>query len=382
LVLRVAGGGDREAFFESGRQSVRDLTSALAVIGRTLESYDTVLEFGCGCGRIITWMEEVAKVADLHGVDIDERAIRWASDNLPYATFKVNSPLPPLDYPDATFDLVYNHSVFTHLDEDYQDQWLAELRRVTKPGGTILLTVHGDSALRYYEDLSAKAGGESAWLRNQVQRDGIAFVRQDSNLGGPFPDFYHSTFHAPWYVFDRWGRQLSIQAYLSSASLGFQDIVLMQRPPDDAPPTPVGGSPPVPVAGADAEAPPHSSPTTAELPAVAEARARVDLGPDLDSATSFGPAARVARRVVLRALAHYDEHQRRVQQSLLDAIGQVHEAVASHVHPEVAAEELTLRETDARLADALRLQGERVNRLEADLWKALDGIIADGPPNG
>ena len=42
---------------------------------------------------------------------------------------RFNQPLPPLDYPDATFDLIFNHSVFTHIDEQYQDAWLAELLR-------------------------------------------------------------------------------------------------------------------------------------------------------------------------------------------------------------------------------------------------------------
>ncbi len=160
LALRVTGTTEKKVFFESGQQSVRDLNRALGVLDRSLESYPSILEFGCGCGRIILWLGHLAGAASLHGVDIDERAIRWAQDNMPYATFKVNSALPPLDYPDDSFDLVYNHSVFTHLDEEYQDRWLEELRRVTKPGGTILLTVHGDEAVRYVSEMMANAGGD------------------------------------------------------------------------------------------------------------------------------------------------------------------------------------------------------------------------------
>ena len=48
-----------------------------------------------------------------------------------------------MDFPDAYFDLIFNHSVFTHLDENYQDAWLAELERVTKPGGVLVLSVSG-----------------------------------------------------------------------------------------------------------------------------------------------------------------------------------------------------------------------------------------------
>jgi len=376
LVSRVAGGTDRDAFFESGQQSVRDVNRALSFLGKSLEDYETILEFGSGCGRIMLWLEDVGAKASLHGTDIDERAIKWAEANIPFATFKVNGGMPPLDYPDATFDLIYNHSVFTHLDEEYQDAWLAELRRVTKPGGTILLTVHGDDALRYYEELSANAGGDSTWLRNEVRNAGIAFVRQDSWLGGPFPDFYHSTFHAPWYVYERWGANLRIKAYLASASLGFQDIVLMERPPADEPVRPVGGRPaPAVVEAAVATAPEAE---VDDPPALAAAAALVEATPDVESPTGMGEVGRMSRRIVLRALTHYDEHHRKVHDALLQSIREVHRAAAGHVHHEAAAEGLNLRESNARLSDALQRQGERVNRLEADLWAAIETLSSHG----
>lgn len=378
LVSRVAGGTDRDAFFESGRQSVRDLNRALSLLGKSVEDFPTILEFGSGCGRIMLWLEDVAAKASLHGTDIDERAIKWAQENMPYATFKVNGGMPPLDYPDGTFDLIYNHSVFTHLDEEYQDAWLAELRRVTKPGGTILLTVHGDDALRYYEELSANAGGDSTWLRNEVRNAGIAFIKLDSWLGGPFPDFYHSTFHAPWYVFERWGANLRIKAYLASASLGFQDIVLMERPPEDEPVRPVGGRP----TPAVQETPVATEPAAVDdPPAVAAASAVIDSTPDVGSPTGLGEVARMSRRIVLRALAHYDEHHRKVHDALLEAIREVHRAAAGHVHHEAASEGLNLRESNARLADALQRQGERVNRLETDLWATIEKLSLGGPQN-
>jgi SAM-dependent methyltransferase len=371
LVSRVTGQTDPDVFFESGQQSVRDLDRALAVIGRSLDSYATILEFGCGCGRILLWLEQLSAVAELHGVDIDERAIRWAQANMPYATFKVNDPLPPLDYPDGFFDLVYNHSVFTHLDEEYQDRWLAELRRVTRPGGTILLTVHGDDAVRYSEELTAGAGGDSTWLRAELRKSGIAFVRQDSNIGGSFPAFYHSTFHAPWYVFDRWGASLRIKAYLAGASLGFQDIVLMERTVDEAQPAAVGGGP-LPATEEDLAV--TQPAPIGDPPALAAAAALVQQRPDAGSPTGLGGMGRLGRRLVLRALRHYDEHQRKVHAALLDATTDVHRAAAGHVHHEATAEGVTLRESAARLSDALQRQGERVNRLESDLWAAIEGI--------
>ena len=64
---------------------------------------------------------------------------------MPRSTFEANNALPPLLFPDCAFDLVFAISVFTHLDEQYQLAWLAELRRVAQPGAILFSppTVNG-----------------------------------------------------------------------------------------------------------------------------------------------------------------------------------------------------------------------------------------------
>lgn len=44
----------------------------------------------------------------------------------------------PPEFPDASFDLIYGTSVFTHIDKESQESWLAELDRLLRhcdPGG-------------------------------------------------------------------------------------------------------------------------------------------------------------------------------------------------------------------------------------------------------
>ena len=55
--------------------------------------------------------------------------------------------LPPLPFDDARFDLVLGYSVFTHLNVQYQDAWLGELRRLVRPGGILLLSISGPRML-------------------------------------------------------------------------------------------------------------------------------------------------------------------------------------------------------------------------------------------
>jgi SAM-dependent methyltransferase len=368
LTARVTGVTDRKWFFETGQRSVADTKAVLSLLGRDMASFETILDFGCGCGRMLLWLEEVGAKADLHGVDIDERAIRWVGENIPYVTAKVNQPLPPLDYPDGFFDLVFNHSVFTHIDEQYQDLWLSELRRVTKPGATLLLSVHGENAFFEYETASRNAGGHPQVVRDQLARDGIAYIREDPWVGSPFPDFYHTTFHAPWYVFDHWSRWFTIKAYVPRGSLNHQDLIMLERPADDE----VRGEPVSPnrsaVTIAPAAAPaPAGAPGGAAAAAIERAAAELETGLDIGSPTSKGAAAKVVRAGVLRALRHYDEHQRRFQAAVVDALRELNQA--GRGEPMVGG--LTMSDNNARLWDALRRSGERVNRLEADLFEAL-----------
>lgn len=371
---RVAGGTDRAAFFESGRQSVRDLRAVLGIAGRRLESFPEILDFGCGCGRILLHLEHLAATSKVHGVDVDARAIRWASENLPWADLQVNATEPPLPFEDATFDLVYNHSVFTHLDEHHQDLWLAELRRVTKVGGIVVLTVHGEKALWDFEEGSKNAGGNPGLIRDEVRRRGISFLPHDSHVGGPHNEGYHSTFHAPWYVLDHWSGFFKIKAYVLQGSLGFQDVVLLERRGDHEA-VPAGTRP-----AAEALVAPSTAIGAASLPDVDRAVHDPLHGPAPEAPGRFGALTRVVRKTVLRAISHYADYQRGVDQRVQRALWSL-DASLVEVNRELgrirAAERvnglLTLNESNVRLWDSLVRHGERINRLETDLWAAIAG---------
>ncbi|MEA2685161.1 MAG: hypothetical protein QOE93_356 [Actinomycetota bacterium] len=363
LAHRVSGSTDRDIFLITGEQSVRDLEAALAVIHRQLSDYGTILDFGCGCGRIMLWLERLGATSSVHGVDIDERAITWAQENMPWATFKVNQPLPPLDYPDATFDLVYNHSVFTHIDEEYQDRWLAELRRVVKPGGHLILSVHGEEAFLDFEANVGTSGiADPTAIRRELGTRGISFIKDDGFTGGPFPDFYHSTFHAPWYVFEHWGRLFTVLAYLPRRSLSFQDFVLLRRPEDDT----ARGAPIAVSTAPDGSAEAPGGPSVGE-DGLHRAGRLLHEG--------FEPGDS-ARRLVDRANAPRLAYQRQLDEALFTAL---HELRADLDQRTTGPAGAGVVELHNRLADAVRLQGERINRLEADLWQAMRAA-PDSPP--
>jgi SAM-dependent methyltransferase len=138
LMVRVAGTGDADWFLRSGRAGF-DAIAAHA----PLAELQSVLDFGCGCGRVTRWWRNFD--GTIAGSDVSGAAVEWCRANLPFARFERNALAPPLVFADESFDLVYALSVFTHLTAELQLAWRDELRRVLRPGGRLLLTTHGRS---------------------------------------------------------------------------------------------------------------------------------------------------------------------------------------------------------------------------------------------
>lgn len=235
LRSRVTGSSDPAWFDQSGAFSVQDLGRGLAAVGRSLDSFGDVLDWGCGCGRMLRHLAGHSPPMRLSGCDIDAEAVEWLGRNMPSVNVVRNDGLPPLPFPDASFDLIYNHSVLSHLDEAYQDAWLAELLRIARPGGLVTVSVHGPHAFQAWLSELPPGSPDRATYAEEMRRRGILYRSQDVWTGGPFPDFYHTTYHGVAYVFERWTGFFDVLAYLPRGALGFQDLVVLQRPVSEAP---------------------------------------------------------------------------------------------------------------------------------------------------
>jgi SAM-dependent methyltransferase len=225
LRWRVAGSSDIEAFLDGGRQCSQVLRDTLGAVQREWASFEHILDFGCGCGRMLVWLAQDSRSGHLYGTDIDAEAIAWCRNHLRFATFTVNQPLPPLDYPADRFDLIYAMSVFTHLDEDYQFRWLSELRRLTRPGGLVLATVLDADTL---QTMRPRRIADVDRALAEAKKAGFLYVVTNT-CKGVLPDYYQSTFHTREYVLDRFARYFDILRYLPRAMLGFLDLVVLRK---------------------------------------------------------------------------------------------------------------------------------------------------------
>jgi ubiquinone/menaquinone biosynthesis C-methylase UbiE len=221
LRYRVHGALDRASFFTIGRMCRRDIEGLLASVGQDMGRFEHVLDFGCGCGRVLRFFRDERGMGRLTGTDIDAEAMAWCRENLKSATWDVNQDLPPTRYADASFDFIYVISVFTHLDESFQFAWLEELRRILKPGGWAILTVHGKSLHGALKEDERKVLDQKGFLYKVDQTGRL-------KLDG-LPDYYQTAYHTQDYVNQQWSRFFEVVRQVDRGICSNQDAVILQK---------------------------------------------------------------------------------------------------------------------------------------------------------
>jgi SAM-dependent methyltransferase len=215
-------GGYVPGFIESGFSICDDLNAVLSVVGKSLADFPRILDWGCGCGRTTRALKTLFPKAEVWGSDIDPEAIAWLQKTYSprYGQFRVAPHAPPLPFEDGYFDFIFGISVFTHLPEDMQFGWLAELRRITKPGGYLIMTTSGE---KNYSHLPPE-------LRKIVETKGFFYLDGTYGQSISLPAFYQNTFHSLDYIKREWPKYLEVLDTQPARMQQHQDTVLMRRP--------------------------------------------------------------------------------------------------------------------------------------------------------
>lgn len=156
LCYQVAASYNPTHYYLSGSIGSAAIRSILKENGAKVDNFRSVLDFGCGCGRLARHLF-FSKSTKLCGTDINKDLVRWSQENVPFGKFLKNSLGSALTYADNSFDFIYAVAVFGHLREDQQHYWMKELGRVLKSGGYLLVTTKGRDRLGELNEENAKA---------------------------------------------------------------------------------------------------------------------------------------------------------------------------------------------------------------------------------
>lgn len=217
LRKRVHGEESQTQFDKAGWLISYDIYKAISATGGFDEN-GRILDFGCGCGRVIRFLSRYFEDCRFHGTDIDAEAISWCQGELSnIGEFSINETDPPTAFEDSFFDMVYSISVFTHLPEEMQLAWLEELKRITKPNGLLLLTIHG-------EELFDNASENH---KSRLNENGFLYTVGCGTDG--LPDFYQTTYHTDSYILNKWSEYFEIHKILKRSVMNHQDLVICRN---------------------------------------------------------------------------------------------------------------------------------------------------------
>lgn len=137
-----------QVFLRSGASDLLAIVETIADAVR--QSGDTafparpaIMELGCGVGRLLRHAPPPAR-ARVVATDVNPTLLDWCRRHLPAVEYHHHGLVPPIaSLPATTFDIIYAHSVFTHIPLERQVAWLEEMRRLLRPGGLLAATFLG-----------------------------------------------------------------------------------------------------------------------------------------------------------------------------------------------------------------------------------------------
>lgn len=221
------------AWWMSGREDaakMRETAQQMGIDFNRMRYY----ELGCASARVVRHVATSTE-AEVWCSDINVRHIDWIQKFIGRRVKAFNSTaFPALPLEPNYFDVVSAFSVFTHID-DLEAHWLAELRRVLRPGGLAYITVSTEDTWEQYKQ---------SWIKDQLMplADSIVDYKIDPALfaGGlpsektvfwwPVRHVYNAmVFHSKSYIERVYGSFFDVVDIVRNGH-AYQDVVVLRKP--------------------------------------------------------------------------------------------------------------------------------------------------------
>lgn len=119
---------------------------------RSVESVRSILDFGCGYGRVTRAMVQRFRSGIIDVFDVDSQAPIFCAHEFGVRplVFKKEWDWNSVNF--RSYDLIWVGSVFTHLSEEFARETISVLYRILKKDGILVFTTHGEGTFQRNRD--------------------------------------------------------------------------------------------------------------------------------------------------------------------------------------------------------------------------------------
>jgi SAM-dependent methyltransferase len=207
------------------------VVDALGQSGFELEVDQAVLDFGCSSGRVVRVLAAAFPDVEWHGCDPIEEAIAWAAGNLDGIEFLHSPEMPPLPYGDARFDAVFAISIWSHFSEPAALGWAAEMGRVIRPGGRLVLTAQGCQTVAHQAASGERPAFQLVDILRSLYRGGFMFAHEFGEAGdhGLRSTDWGTAFLSPEWLLEHLTPAWGVLGFWPGRAEGSQDLYVLER---------------------------------------------------------------------------------------------------------------------------------------------------------
>lgn len=222
------------SYVQAGRSAMEAVRRGLEACGRTPAELGSVLDLGCGYGRVLRFMCREVEPDRITACDLDARAVAFCAAELGVRPLVSRPDLTEVAF--ESYDLVWSGSLLTHLPERSSDAFLSLLPRILNPGGVAVVSFHGEHSLQALDRLySGDHAAEAAEIRHEVEDRGFSY----RPYGGPSVGYARDAdYGMAWHRWDYLERRcallcddrLQALAHFPRGWDDHHDVAILRRP--------------------------------------------------------------------------------------------------------------------------------------------------------
>lgn len=176
---------DEDSYLRAGKSVARTISVAADLAELSPQS---ILDYGCGHGRVMRWLQVFWPDARLAGADVTESQVSFCAETFGSDPVLINRPFSDIKLP-SQYDLIWLGSIFTHMDENGWKDLFNSLRKHVKTGGVICFSFAGQYVYRSIKEGNRwgfKPEDDLTNLIDGYEEAGFGYFQQATSNGQPW----------------------------------------------------------------------------------------------------------------------------------------------------------------------------------------------------